>query len=116
MHITFVVLSVLLAAEFAFVGITKVLHTAAARANATHLGLSTTLNRLIGVAELAAAIGLLAGIAVKPLAIAAAAGVVLLMVGAVAQHLKVRDKATALIPAVVTGLAAVALMALTFGG
>jgi uncharacterized membrane protein YphA (DoxX/SURF4 family) len=113
MHIATVVLSVLLAAEFAVIGITKVLDTATARTNASHLGISPNLSRLIGIAELAASVGLLAGLAVKPLAAVVSAGVVRLMGGAIGSHLKVRDKATALLPAVITGLAAVALLALT---
>ncbi|MGO9285358.1 DoxX family protein, partial [Mycobacterium sp.] len=62
MHIATVVLSVLLAVEFAFTGLIKMLGTATARANAEHLGISLRLSRLIGVAELAAVVGLLAGI------------------------------------------------------
>ena len=38
MHIATVVLSVLLAVEFAFAGLIKILGTATARANAEHLG------------------------------------------------------------------------------
>ena len=91
-HLATVVLSVLLAVEFAFTGIIKVLGTGTARANAAHLGISLRLSRLIGIAELAAVVGLLAGIAVKPLAILTAVAVVLLMAGALGYHLKARDK------------------------
>ena len=112
MHIAIIVLSVLLALELAATGAMKVIGTGTARANAEHLGVSLGLNRLIGVAELAAAAGLLAGIAVKPLAIVTAAAVVLLMVGAVGYHLKARDKVAALLPAVITGLVAIAVLAL----
>ena len=90
MHIATVVLSVLLAVEFAFTGLIKILGTATARANAEHLGISLRLSRLIGVAELAAVVGLLAGIAVKPLVIVTSAAVVLLIAGAVGYHLKAR--------------------------
>jgi DoxX-like family len=113
MHIAVVVLSLLLAVEFAFTGFIKILGTATARANAEHLGISLRLSRLIGIAELAAVVGLLAGIAVKPLAIVAAAAVVILMAGAVGYHLKARDKVTVLLPAAITGLAAIALLVLT---
>ena len=68
------------------------------------------LSRLIGVAELAAVVGLLAGIAVKPLAIVTAAAVVLLMAGALGYHLKARDKGAVLLPAAITGLTAIALV------
>jgi DoxX-like family len=113
MHIAAVVLSVLLAVEFAYTGIIKILGTGTARANAEHLGISLRLSRFIGVAELAAVVGLLAGIAVKPLAIVTFAAVVLLIAGAVGYHLKARDKVTVLHPAALTGLAAIALLVLT---
>jgi DoxX-like family len=113
MHIAAVVLSVLLAVELAFTGIIKILGTGTARANAAHLGISLRLSRLIGIAELAAVVGLLAGIAVKPLAIVTAAAVVLLMGGALGYHLKAGDRGAVVLPAAITGLAAVALLLLT---
>ena len=112
MHIATIVLSVLLALELAATGAMKVIGTGTARANAEHLGVSLGLNRLIGIAELAAAVGLLAGLAVKPLAIVTAAAVVALMVGAIGYHLKARDKISAVLPAVFTGLVAIAVLAL----
>jgi hypothetical protein len=99
MHIATVVLSVLLAVEFAFTGIIKILGTGTARTNAARLGISSRLSRFIGIAEMAAAVGLLAGIVVKPLAIVTAAAVVILM--------------AVLLPAAITGLAAIALLTLT---
>ncbi|MGB9222273.1 DoxX family protein [Mycobacterium sp.] len=113
MHIAAVVLSVLLAMELAFTAIIKILGTGTARTNAAHLGISLRLSRFIGIAELAAVVGLLAGIAVKPLAVLTAAAVVLLMAGAVGYHLKARDKGVPLLPAAITGLAAIALLVLT---
>jgi DoxX-like family len=113
MHIAAVVLSVLLAVELAFTGIIKILGTGTARTNAARIGISLRLSRLIGIAELAAVVGLLAGIAVKPLAIVTAAAVVLLMAGALGYHLKARDKGAGLLPAALTGLAAIALLVLT---
>jgi DoxX-like family len=112
MHIATIVLSVLLAVELAATGAMKVVATGTARANAEHLGVSLGLSRLIGIAELAAAAGLLVGIAVKPLAVVTAAAVVLLMVGAIGYHLKARDKAAAVLPAAITALAAIGLLAL----
>ena len=47
--------------------------------------------RLIAVPEAAAAVGLLVGYASAPFAVAAAAGLVLLMAGALAFRLRVRD-------------------------
>ena len=113
MHVATIVLSVLLAVELAATGIIKVIGTGTARKNAEHLGVSPGLSRLIGLAELAAVVGLLVGIAVRPLAVVTAAAVVLLMAGAIGYHLKARDKAAAVLPAVITGLVAIALLALT---
>lgn len=113
MHIATVVLSVLLAVELAATGAMKVLATGTARANAEHLGVSPRLSRLIGVAEVAAVAGLLAGIAVKPLAAVTAAAVVVLMVGAIGYHAKAHDKVGAALPAVITALIALALLFLT---
>ena len=112
MHIATIVLSVLLAVELAATGVIKVMGTGTARANAEHLGVSPQLSRLIGVAELAAVAGLLAGIMVKPLAILTAGAVVVLMGGAVGYHLKARDKVGAVLPAVITALVAIALLSL----
>ena len=50
---------------------------------------------------------------VKPLAIVTAAAVALLMAGALGYHLKARDKGAVLLPAAITGLAAIALVLLT---
>jgi uncharacterized membrane protein len=65
----------------------------------------------LGMAEVAGAIGLLVGIAWRPLGIAAGVGVTLYFVGAVIGHLRVHDAAwkvplfLAILGAVVTGLA-----------
>lgn len=84
-----------------------------ARKNAAHLGVSTPLSRLIGVAEIAAAVGLTAGIFVRPMAIVTAAAVVLLMVGAVIYHRRARDPLIAMAPAVMTAAAAAAVVVLS---
>jgi uncharacterized membrane protein YphA (DoxX/SURF4 family) len=116
MHVAVIVLSILLAVEFAATGMMKVLETGTARGNAAHLGISLRLSRLIGIAELAAVAGLLGGLAFRPLAVVTAAATILLMVGAVASHLKAGDKAPAVLPAVITGFAAIALLALASVG
>ena len=116
MHIAVIVLSVLLALEFAATGMMKVLETGTARGNAAHLGISLRLSRLIGIAELAAVAGLIGGLAFRPLAVVTAAAVILLMVGAVGSHLKAGDKGAAVLPAVVTGGVTVALLALSIAG
>ena len=54
-------------------------------------GMSPMLWRTIGVLELAGVAGLLAGIAVPLLGVAAGVGLALLMVGAAASRVRVRD-------------------------
>jgi MprA protease rhombosortase-interaction domain-containing protein len=71
------------------------------------------LSRFVGIAEIAAAVGLLAGIAVKPVAIMTATAVCLLMAGALGYQPKARDKGAVLLPAEISGLAAIALLRLT---
>jgi DoxX-like family len=116
MHIAVIVLSVLLALEFAATGMLKVLETGTARGNAAHLGISLRLSRLIGIAELAAVAGLLGGLAFRPLAGVTAAAIIILMVGAVRSHLKADDNGPAVLPAVITGFVAIALLALSIVG
>lgn len=63
----------------------------------------------LGAAELAGALGLLVGIAVAPLAVAAAIGLILYFVGAVAAHLRVRDVTGLSAPVSMLAFAVVAL-------
>jgi uncharacterized membrane protein YphA (DoxX/SURF4 family) len=107
------VLSILLALLMVATGVPKVLNSATARKNAAHLAISTALSRLIGVAEVAAAIGLTAGMFIRPMATVTAAAVVFLMVGAAIYHRRARDPATAMAPAVITAAAAAAVVVLS---
>ncbi|MFN2496163.1 MAG: DoxX family protein, partial [Pseudonocardiaceae bacterium] len=73
--------------------------------------LSPPLLRMIGSLELLAVLGLLAGLVFLPLGIAAAAGLVLLMIGAIAYHLQAREALlTLLFPAVPLLLSATTLV------
>lgn len=101
MSVISIVLSILLAAVFLFSGGRKVLGGTAVTGEATHLGLPLTGYQAIGVAEAAAAVGLLLGLFWAPLGIAAAAGLVLLMPGAVIAHLRAGDGPAAWAPAIV---------------
>ena len=56
-----------------------------------HFGMSPGLWRIIGALECCGALGVLAGLAVKPLGVAAAAGLIAPMLGAIASRLRVRD-------------------------
>lgn len=107
MHIAFIVVSALLALEMAGAGVPKLLQLNSVRKNAEHLGVSVGLHRMIGVAELAAAVGLGVGIAYPPLAVVTGAAVFLLMCGAVGYHIKAGDKVPVMLPAILTAVMAV---------
>lgn len=93
MFVATLVLAILLAALFAAAGGAKLAGVKQMRDSAAHLGLSFTAYRGIGALEAAGAAGLLIGLWFAPLGIAAAAGLVLLTIGAVMFHLKAKDPA-----------------------
>ncbi len=76
-----------------------------------HVGMGRHL-RLLGWLELAGAVGLIVGLFVAPIGIAAAIGVVLYMLGAVIAHLRVRDGVQQVLAPVVPLLFAVAALVL----
>jgi len=115
MHTAFIVVSILLALEMATIGAPKVLQISAVRDSAEHLGVSVALDRMIGTAQVAAAVGLLLGIAFPTLSVVTGAAVCLLMCGAVRYHIKAQDKIMAMLPAVVTAAVAVVIVVLAAG-
>jgi hypothetical protein len=103
-------LGVVLAALFALLAAAKFVPVAAMRTAATHLGYTTGQYRLIGMAELAAAIGVVIGLKVAGIGIAAAVGLVLLMLGAARAHLVHRDSPAHVAVPVVVGAVATAYL------
>jgi uncharacterized membrane protein YphA (DoxX/SURF4 family) len=69
------------------------------RESATHFGIPRRRYRLIGIAELAAAAGALIGLFWRPARLLAAAGMILLLVGALVTHRRARDSAREALPA-----------------
>lgn len=65
-----------------------------------HLGVPVSVWKVIALLEIGGGAGLLAGLAVQPLGVAAAGGLILLSVGAVASHLRVGDGVKKAAPAV----------------
>jgi DoxX-like family len=105
------VISLLLAAMFLGVGTVKLVGIEWSLNHARRLGYPVRVWRGIGALEVAAALGLVVGLFVAPLGVAAAAGSVLLMVGAVISHLRVGDGPDHyLLPAVLAVLAAVVVV------
>jgi hypothetical protein len=100
-------LAIVLAVVFGVLGIAKLVGAPPMRTAARHLGFSVGRYRLIGALELAGAVGLLAGLVVPALGIAAAVGLGLLLIGAGTAHVLHRDGA----PRVALPLVLVAVVA-----
>ncbi len=112
MNIAVVVASIVLVVYLGVAAILNIFYLEEARKNGQRLHLSRGLSQFIGWCQLAGAIGLLGGLFWRPLGIAAAIGFLLMMVGAVIAHVRVRDSALASLPAVVV----FGVTAFVFGG
>ena len=86
-----VIVTLLLAALFTFAASIKLLGVSQSLAIRDHLGVKPVQWRLIGVCELAGAAGALVGLMWAPIGIAAAIGLALLSIGAIAFHLRASD-------------------------
>ena len=95
----FVTISLLLAAACLLPAAAKLAGHPKMQQSAAHFGISWPRYRLIGVAELAAAAGILIGLWWHPLGVAAAAGMAVLLVGALVTHRKAADRAKEMAPA-----------------
>jgi uncharacterized membrane protein YphA (DoxX/SURF4 family) len=98
----FVTVSLLLAAACLFPAVGKLLGHPKMRQSAAHFGIPWNRYQLIGAAELAAAAGILIGLWWHPLGVAAAAGMILLLLGAVSTHRQAADSGKEAAPALVT--------------
>jgi len=99
-----VVVTILLAGLFTFAASIKLLGVSQSLAIRDHLGLKPLQWRLIGACELAGVAGVLVGLMWAPIGIAAAIGLALLSIGAIACHLLASDGAKDMAPAAI-GLA-----------
>ncbi|WNO76865.1 DoxX family protein [Streptomyces sp. AM8-1-1] len=107
------VLAVILSAIFLLLGSAKLAAVPAMREAAAHVGMTTAHYRVLGALEVAAAIGLLAGMRITALSAAASAGLILLMAGALVVHVRFGHPTARCIPAIVVGaLAATHLLLL----
>ncbi|WP_086859681.1 DoxX family protein, partial [Streptomyces milbemycinicus] len=98
----------LLALAFLAAGAQKATGQAKALEQADHLHVPHTLYRLVGVLEVLGVVGVVIGLWVSWLGVAAAAGLTLMMVGAVGAHVRAKDPGKAMAPALVLALLAVA--------
>lgn len=88
-----VVVTILLAALFTFAASIKLLGVSQSLAIRDHLGVKPVQWRLIGACELAGVAGVLVGLMWAPIGIAAAIGLALLAIGAIAFHVRASDSA-----------------------
>ena len=95
----FVTISLLLAAACLLPAAGKLTGNPKMRKSAAHFGIPWPRYRLIGVAELAAAAGVLIGLWWHPLGVAAAAGIALLLLGALIAHGRATDSGKEMAPA-----------------
>ena len=95
----FVTISLLMTAVCLLPAAGKLLGQPKMRKSAAHFGIPWPRYRLIGVTELAAAAGILTGLWWPPLGLAAAAGMTLLLIGAVITHRRAGDSAKEAAPA-----------------
>jgi DoxX-like family len=94
----FVTVSLLLAAACLVPAAAKLASHPKMRHAAAHVGIPWPRYQLIGVAELAAAGGVMAGLWWRPLGLAAAAGMALLLLGAVITHRRAADSGKEMAP------------------
>jgi hypothetical protein len=112
----FVTISLLLAVACLLPAAGKLTGQPRMRRSAAHFGISWSRYRLIGVAELAAAAGILIGLWWHPLGVAAAAGMALLLLGAIVTHRKAADSVKDMVPALVGLVLTLAYLALALTG
>lgn len=105
------ILASVLAAVFAAFGTAKLLAVPSMRTRAAHVGFSVGAYRRIGALEVAGAIGLLAGSAAPLLRTLAAVGLLLLLVGAVATHVRHHDGIKGAAPALLLATMVAVLLA-----
>ncbi len=112
----FVALSVLLAVACLLPATAKLAGLPRMRESAAHFGIPWHRYRLIGVPELAAGIGVLIGLALHPLGIVAAAGMGLLLIGAVVTHVRAGDGGKELAPALASLVITAAYLVVALAG
>jgi hypothetical protein len=109
MSIAYSAVAIITAAILAFSARNIVVRDPDVVAVLTRVGVTPALIPALALPKIAGAMGLLAGVAYRPLGLAAGIGVVLFFVGAVLAHLRVRDARGALGPAVLALIGATAL-------
>ena len=110
------ILAGVLVVAFAAAGAAKLAAVPAMRARAAHVGFSVAAYRRIGLLEILGVLGVLVGALLPVIGALAAAGLLLLLGGAMIAHLRSGDGPRELAPALVLGLATLAFLILVVGG
>jgi hypothetical protein len=109
------ILAGLLVVAFAALGSAKLAAVPAMRTRAEHVGFSVSAYRRIGLLEVLAVFGLLVGAFVPLIGALAAAGLLMLLGGAVVTHLRNKDGMREIAPALVLGLVTLTYLLLVLG-
>jgi uncharacterized membrane protein YphA (DoxX/SURF4 family) len=112
----FVFISLLLAVVCLLPAAGKLTGQPKMRQSAEHFGIPWSRYRLIGVAEVAAAVGVLAGLWWHPLGLAAAAGMALLLLGALITHRRAADNGTEMAAALIALAITTAYLVIALAG
>ena len=112
----YIALSILLTAAYLVPASAKLLGHPKMQKSAAHFGIPWRHYRLIGVAELAAAAGVLIGLWWHPLGVAAAAGMAVLLIGAVITHRRALDSAKEMTPALLALAITISYLAVALAG
>ena len=108
----FITISLLLAAACLLPAAGKLTGNPKMRQSAAHFGIPWSRYQLIGVAELAAAAGVVIGLWWHPLGVAAAAGMTLLLLGALITHRRAKDGGKEIAPALLALAITIAYLAI----
>src|ERR1700722_14489135 len=112
----FVTISLLLTAACLLPAAGKLTGQPRMRKSAAPFGIPWPRSRLIAVAELAAAAGILTGLWWHPLGLAAAAGMALLLLGAIVAHRRAADSVKEMAPALLALLLPLAYLTIALTG
>lgn len=111
-----IALASVIALVFVLLGAGKILALPRMREMAAHAGFSVAAYRRIGVLEVAGAIGVALGPAVRLFGGLAGAGLLSLLAGALTTHVRKHDAARAAVPAVVCVMLVAGYLAALFAG
>ena len=112
---TTAILAGFLVVAFAALGSAKLAAVPAMRAKAAHVGFSVSAYRRIGLLEILAVLGLLVGAFIPLIGALAAAGLLMLLGGALVTHLRNGDGVREIAPALALGLVSLAYLVLMVG-